>query len=36
MSPDAAQQLTVELAARAAAKDNAAELPKIEGKPSAN
>jgi flagellar motility protein MotE (MotC chaperone) len=36
MSPDAAQQLTVELAARVATKDNAAELPKIEGKPSAN
>jgi flagellar motility protein MotE (MotC chaperone) len=36
MSPDAAQQLTVELAARVATKDNATELPKIEGKPSAN
>jgi len=36
MSPDAAQQLTVELATRVVAKDNAAELPKIEGKPSAN
>jgi flagellar motility protein MotE (MotC chaperone) len=33
MTPDAAQQLTVELAAHAAAKDSNAELPKIEGKP---
>jgi flagellar motility protein MotE (MotC chaperone) len=36
MTPDAAQQLTVELAARSAAKEKekAAELPKIEGKPT--
>jgi flagellar motility protein MotE (MotC chaperone) len=34
MQPDAAQQLTVELAARSAAREKAAELPKIEGKPN--
>jgi flagellar motility protein MotE (MotC chaperone) len=34
MSPDAAQQLTVELAARNATKDKPLELPKIEGKPN--
>ena len=36
MTPDAAQQLTVELAVRTAAKEKekAAELPKIEGKPA--
>jgi flagellar motility protein MotE (MotC chaperone) len=36
MTPDAAQQLTVELAVRTAAKEKekAAELPKIEGKPT--
>ena len=36
MTPDAAQQLTVELTARSAAKEKekAAELPKIEGKPT--
>jgi flagellar motility protein MotE (MotC chaperone) len=34
MSPEAAERLTVELAARSAAKDKAAELPKIEGKPT--
>ena len=34
MQPDAAQQLTVELAARAPTKDKPAELPKIEGKPT--
>ena len=34
MQPDAAQQLTVELAARSSSKDKPAELPKIEGKPT--
>jgi flagellar motility protein MotE (MotC chaperone) len=34
MSPEAAERLTVELAARSAAKDKAPELPKIEGKPT--
>jgi flagellar motility protein MotE (MotC chaperone) len=33
MQPDSAQQLTVELAARSAAREKAGELPKIEGKP---
>ena len=33
MQPDAAQQLTVELAARSNSKEKSAELPKIEGKP---
>jgi flagellar motility protein MotE (MotC chaperone) len=33
MLPETAERLTVELAARSAAKDKAAELPKIEGKP---
>jgi flagellar motility protein MotE (MotC chaperone) len=36
MAPESAQQLTVELAARSATKDKPAELPKIEGKPTAN
>jgi flagellar motility protein MotE (MotC chaperone) len=36
MAPESAQQLTVELAARSNAKDKPAELPKIEGKPTAN
>jgi flagellar motility protein MotE (MotC chaperone) len=34
MSPDAAQQLTVELAARNAPKEKPTELPKIEGRPT--
>jgi flagellar motility protein MotE (MotC chaperone) len=34
MQPDAAQQLTVELAARSSSKEKPAELPKIEGKPT--
>jgi flagellar motility protein MotE (MotC chaperone) len=34
MSPDAAQQLTVELAARNAPKETPTELPKIEGRPT--
>jgi flagellar motility protein MotE (MotC chaperone) len=34
MSPEAAERLTVELAARSAAKEKAADLPKIEGKPT--
>jgi flagellar motility protein MotE (MotC chaperone) len=34
MTPDAAQQLTVELAARNAPKDKPTELPKIEGRPT--
>jgi flagellar motility protein MotE (MotC chaperone) len=34
MSPEAAERLTVELAARSAAKDKAPDLPKIEGKPT--
>jgi len=36
MTPEAAQRLTVELAARTAAKEQAADLPKIEGKPTPN
>jgi flagellar motility protein MotE (MotC chaperone) len=36
MAPESAQQLTVELAARSGTKDKPAELPKIEGKPTAN
>jgi flagellar motility protein MotE (MotC chaperone) len=36
MQPESAQQLTVELAARSNTKDKPAELPKIEGKPTAN
>jgi flagellar motility protein MotE (MotC chaperone) len=36
MSPDAAQRLTVELAARSNTKERAADLPKIEGKPTPN
>jgi len=36
MAPETAERLTVELAARSGAKDKAAELPKIEGKPNPN
>jgi flagellar motility protein MotE (MotC chaperone) len=36
MAPESAQLLTTELAARSATKDKPAELPKIEGKPTAN
>jgi flagellar motility protein MotE (MotC chaperone) len=36
MAPETAERLTVELAARSAAKDKSAELPKIEGKPNPN
>lgn len=35
MSAEAAERLTVELAARAASKDKTADLPKIEGRPTA-
>jgi flagellar motility protein MotE (MotC chaperone) len=34
MSPEAAERLTIELAARSAAKEKGADLPKIEGKPT--
>ena len=36
MTPEAAERLTVELAARSTAKDKPADLPKIEGKPNPN
>ena len=36
MTPETAERLTVELAARSSSKDKPAELPKIEGKPSPN
>jgi flagellar motility protein MotE (MotC chaperone) len=36
MTPDAAERLTVELAARVKDRGKAAELPKIEGRPSPN
>ena len=36
MTPEAAERLTVELAARSASKDKSPELPKIEGKPNPN
>jgi hypothetical protein len=36
MSPEAAERLTVELAARPKDKSSPADLPKIEGRPVAN
>jgi hypothetical protein len=36
MQPEAAERLTIELAARAKEQGNGTELPKIEGRPAAN